>query len=121
MSIVVGKALLPELSKELMTTVLDLGFPLMDFHLQVLSNYFFLRDIFMVVLKKSSNFSSVPLFNIRFGVISSCLASGNVSILSRFRGIEDIRAPKCIQYPEEYMIESFTISSKHYVSLSIDV
>ncbi len=71
MSVVVGKALLSELSKELMIIISDLSFPLMDFHLETLNNYLFLLDIFIVVLKKSSNFSSVLFFNIRFEVIFS--------------------------------------------------
>ncbi len=112
MSIVVGKTLLPELSRELMITVLDFSFFLIDFYLEVFSNCLYLLDIFMVILKKSSNFSYILFFNIYFEVISSYLASGIVFVPFGFRGIEDKRAPKCIQYLGKNVIELFTISSK---------
>lgn len=50
----------------------------------------------MVVLKNSSNFSSIPIFIIRFEVISSYLTSGIVFVPSESQDIEDKKAPKYI-------------------------
>lgn len=112
MNVQVCRGLLPELSRKLMTTISDLGFFLMDFCIEVLNNHLFLPNIFMVVLKESSNFSFVPFFNLYFEVISSCLAFGIVFMPSKFWGIKDKRASKCIHYPGENVIESFIIPYK---------
>lgn len=80
----VNKIVLLELSRGLITIVLDLGFYLIDFRLEALSNYLFLLDIFIVILKKSSNFSSISYFNICFKVISFCLALDIVYVSSKF-------------------------------------
>lgn len=80
----VNKIVLLELSRGLITIVLDLGFYLIDFRLEALSNYLFLLDIFIVILKKSSNFSFISYFNICFKVISFCLALDIVYVSSKF-------------------------------------
>lgn len=108
----VNKIVLPELSRGLITIVLDLGFCLIHFRLEALSNYFFLLDIFIVIPKKSSNFSSISYFNICFKVISFCLALDIVYVFSKFWDIEDKRVSKYIQYLGKNLIELFIISIK---------
>lgn len=95
-----------------MTTISDLGLSLIDFHSKVLNNGFLLLDIFAIVSKKLSKFSSVSLFNIYFGTVSFYLALGLVSICSKFRNIEDKRALRYIQYLRKNVIKFFIIFCK---------
>lgn len=78
------KGLLPELLKEPIITISDLGFSLMDFYLEILNNYIFLLDIFIIILKKLFNILSVSFFNICFKIISFYLTLSIVFVFSKF-------------------------------------
>lgn len=111
-SIKVNKSLLPELLRKLMTIILNFSFLLIDFRLETLNHYFFLFNIFMVVIKKLSNFSTISFFNICFEVIFFCLTLSIVSIFFKFWNIKNKKTPNCIQYLRKNIIELFIISSK---------
>lgn len=89
---------------------------LIDFCLEVLNNYLFLLNIFIIIFKKLYNFSFIPLFNICFWIISFYLALNLIFILFKFQAIDDEKALKCIQYLGKNMIELFTIVKLHISS-----
>lgn len=65
-SVGVGKFLLPEFLRELMTTVSGFYLSIINFCLKTLNNCLFLLDIFILILKKLSKFLSIRLFKMSF-------------------------------------------------------
>lgn len=75
-----------------------------DFYLDTLIKCPFLFINYYIIFKKLSNISSITLFNICLGIISSYFALQIIFLISNFRDMEDKKALGYIKYLEKNVI-----------------
>lgn len=92
----ISKLSIPELSKELITTILGFYLSILYFYLEVLINRHFLFKIIFGIFKKLSRFLFKPFFTMQLEKLSCYLTLDIIFVSYSFRGIKDNKASRCI-------------------------